>query len=116
MPEEGVRIEIDLGIEGDEAFLRCQNQRIDLDQRAVVVDKEAIEIFDEASKAFHRVAGQAKTEGQLAKMVALQAGERIHSHLDDLLWAPRRHFLNVHAAFPAGNDDDGGGFPVDQEA
>jgi hypothetical protein len=58
---------------------------------------------------------EAKLEGKLAHLVGLQAGQRVDFLADDFPRGPGGDFLDVHAAFGAGNDDRAAGLAVHED-
>src|SRR5690606_30116132 len=102
--EQGVRVEVELGVQGDDVALAVAVQRVDFDQRGVGVHVALVELLEHVSGLVGRTAGQADGFGDLFGLFGRQAGQRVDVFGDDFLGRRMRDFLDVHAAF-AGSDD-----------
>ena len=69
VPEERVIIERHLRVECDDAIVGGQNQRIDLDHRAVAVEEQLVECLEQLGEGFGLVAGETELGGELADLV-----------------------------------------------
>jgi hypothetical protein len=85
MPEKGVVVEVELGVERDHVAAARHHERIDLDNRGIEFRKCAIGGQDEARGRRHLLAGQAQPECQAPGMERLDTTGRIDRHFQDLL-------------------------------
>ena len=104
MAEQGVAVEVELGVQGDDVALAVTVQRVDLDQGSVRVHVALVQLLADVDELRLGVFGHADTLGQFFALLGGQAGCGIDEHLDDLLGGGVGHFLDVHAAF-AGSDE-----------
>src|SRR3990170_2005401 len=82
---EGVVVEVELGVGGQEASVGGEDERVDLRQGAVVLGEGVVEAGDEGGGGPHQVAAQADSEGQAAALEGLEADGGVHRRLVDAL-------------------------------
>ena len=73
MAEEAVVVEGHLGVERDQAAVAGEYARIDFEHGGVRIHERAIERLKERRRAIGSFAGEAEAEGQLARLIGLQA-------------------------------------------
>ena len=112
---EGVVVEIELGVEGDDLAVGGDGERIDLHEGAVGFDVEIPEGGEKLHGLVHLRAAQIEGGGDLAALVGLQAEGRVDELLGDLFRRLFRDFLDVHAAFRAGDDGVAAGATVEED-
>jgi len=68
--EVGVVVEVHLGVERHEVIVLGDDERIDLDLRAILFHEEVVELGQQAREVLGRVAAQAERERHLARLIA----------------------------------------------
>ncbi|MNI27536.1 hypothetical protein D3C73_812740 [compost metagenome] len=106
MAEQGVGVEVELGVQGDDVALAVAVQRVDFNQRRVGVHVALIQLLEHVHGLGGGVGGQADRVGDLGGLLGGQAGQRVDVFGDDLLGSGVSHFLDVHAAFAGGDEGD----------
>ena len=77
MAEEGVVVEIDLGVEAEKLAAFGDDQRIDLEKAYVLADDGAMQRADEGDTILDLAAREAEPEGKAASDMRRIAGGRI---------------------------------------
>ena len=75
--EQRVVVEVHLGVERDHVARAGDDQRVDLDQRAVELDEGLVEAAHHLDERADLLALEAEAEGELAALEGLEAGGRI---------------------------------------
>ncbi|MDT4839293.1 hypothetical protein FQZ97_730790 [compost metagenome] len=104
MTEQGVGVEVELGVQGDDVALAVAVQRVDFDQGSVGVHVALVELLEHVHGLGGGISGQADRIGDLGGLLGRQAGQRIDVFGDDFLGGGVGHFLDVHAAFAGGDE------------
>src|SRR5690606_7154640 len=104
--EHGGVVEVDLGVQHHDAVVGGDDQRVDLDQRRILVHEHVVQALHHPGEVLELVLGDAEAEGQLAYLVVLQAGRRVDGDAEDLLRGLLGDFLDVHAAFGGRHEGD----------
>ena len=94
--EQGVVVEVDLGVERDHVPLLGDRQRVDLGQRRVLLQEDPGQRRHDLLGLRDLVAGEARLERQPAGLERLQARLRGDGHFDDLLRRLVGDLLDVH--------------------
>ena len=115
MTLERVVVEVHLGIERDDVARTGDDQRIDLDQRAVEIGEGAVEAAEQCHEGVDLFARKAEREGDLAALIRLVTRGGIDRLLDDLVRRVVRHRLDIHAALGRGDDRDAAHRAIDQQ-
>ena len=97
LPEERIRVDVDLRIERQELALPGDDERIHLDEARILLEVQPVQRHQDRLELAHLLRGEAEPEGELAALVRLQTRRRVHVHGEDLLGRMRRDFLDVHA-------------------
>jgi len=106
MPEQRVVVEAHLRIQRDHLARTGDDQRVDLDDRAVQPDKGLIHRRDEFAEGGDLLACEAEPVSQSPPMKAGYAGRGIDRPTLDLLRVRCRHLLDLHAPFRRSHDRD----------
>jgi hypothetical protein len=72
LAEHGVRVDVDLGVERHEVARLGDDQRIDLEQRRIALEIDAVQRREDGLELAHLRALEAEAEGELAALVRLQ--------------------------------------------
>jgi hypothetical protein len=116
MPEEGVAVEADLGVEGLDRSVGGGDEGVDLHHRAVLLQIHAVEPGDDGGHLLLlRLVGETEAEGELTLVKGLEAGGGIDEDFDDLLGGLGGHFLDVHSALGGSDEDELAGGPIEGE-
>ncbi len=115
MAEEGVVVEVDLGVEADEAAGLGDDQRVDLEEAHVLLDEGLVERGDQLVAGRDLGTGKPEAEGDAAPEMRRVAGRRVDMDGDDLLRCLGGDLLDIHAAGLGGDEGDAAGRTVDQD-
>ncbi len=115
LAEQGVVVEVELGVEGEEALVWGDHEWVDLDERAIGFDEQLEEVGEELGGLVHQGATQAEGGCDAAGLVCLQADGGVDGDAEDLFWGFFGDGFDVHPAFGAGDDHGGGGGAVEQD-
>jgi hypothetical protein len=83
VPEQGVVVESDLGVQGHHVAAAGDDQRIDLGQTAIVADKGPAHRFHESRGMTGRGTVDVQPLAELADLKVLQSGQRIEMLLEE---------------------------------
>jgi hypothetical protein len=86
---ERVVVEVELGVERVNVVVGGDDDRVDLDHRAIAVDEQFVERVEQAAELAGG-GGEAEVVAELADLVGLQAGERVDELAEDFLRGFRR--------------------------
>ena len=118
LTEQGIVIQIDLGVQGDQLAPGGHHQRIDLHQVGVARHEEPVEPGHDLTQGLDLVAGQAETEAQPAHLKGLHPvsdrGGRVDAGQEDLFRVRGGHRLDIDAARRRGHEQDLPGLPFHQ--
>lgn len=114
--EQGVLVEGDLRIQGEQFPFAGYDQRIDLRHAAVAVDEEPADFRQERPRRPHRGLVEAESVAELADLIRLQAECRVEVLADDLLGRLFGDLFNRHATFGGHDDDRLADFTIDHDA
>src|SRR6266404_3097225 len=110
---ERVVVEVELGIERDHPPVLRDHQRIDLGQRAVLLEVGPEEAQDQGHALLELLPGEAETEREVARLEGLKPQRGVRPLADDLLRMGGRHLLDLHAARLRGHDHVGAAAAVE---
>jgi hypothetical protein len=113
--EEGVVVEADLGVEGEDASVAGGDEGVDLDERAVEFPPALVEGLDELAGGLELVALEAEAEGDLPGLETLETDGGVDEDLGDLLGGLLGDLLDLNAALGGGDDDGAGGAAVEED-
>ena len=102
--EQGVGVEVELGIQGDDVALAVAVQRVDFDQRCIGFHVALVELLEHIGSLGHRVGWHADATGDFLGLRIGQTNQGIDKHGDDFFGSGVGHFFDVHAAFAGGNE------------
>ena len=106
MTKQPVVVERHLRVEADDAAVLGDHQRIDFDQRRVGLDEGAVERREQRRELADLLVLEAQRERDLARLKRRQPEQRIDRLGDDPLGRLGGDFLDLHAAFGAGDHRD----------
>ena len=112
MTIEGVGIDIHFGIEGDDLILLGDDEGIDLDQRAVVIDEKFVQAGQDLAERLLQLLFDLQPEQHLVEVIAFDPGQGIDVNLDNPLGGLFRDLLDIHTTVLTGHNGDGGRVPV----
>ena len=104
MPEQGIVVEIDLGVQGEDLTFTGCHQGIDLGQGTVHFHVHFVEPQDETKRLTHQGALQSQPESKPPRLKGLQPHPRVHLFPEDLFRSPGGHLLDFHPTFWTGHD------------
>ncbi len=116
MTEEGVGVEIELGVQSLDVAVAFQDQRVDFRQGGIGFHVALVQLLDLGLGLGHGVGGNADALGQVQGLLVGDADQGINEFLEDLLGGGVGHFLDVHTAFGGGHDGDLLGSAVGQDS
>ena len=116
MAEQGVVVERHLGVERHQVAGAGDHQRVDLDQAAIALDEHPAEPLHERFGRADRWPLQPELGGQLAGLVALQAGVGVERLAKDQFGRVGGDFFDVHAPFAGNHQHRAGRRPIDDDA
>ena len=116
VPEHGVVVEGNFGVECDQLAGFGDNQRVDLHQAAVVLHISPTEGLHELLRAADGRSFDPQLLAELADLIAVQAGVRVEMFLENLLRRLGRDFLDFHATLATDHQHRLGGCPVEDDA
>ena len=96
--EQGVVVEVDLGVGGEHPAVTGDGEGVDLDQRAVAVAENSVEALHHGGDGPHLHGSHAQPIGNPASLVWLESEAWIDRYPDDLVWGCLGDLLDVHAA------------------
>ena len=114
--EEGVVVEVHLGVERHHLARPGHHQRIDLDNRSIEIDEGAIHGGNEFGRRRHLVALQAQAIGDLAGVMGHEAAGWIDGDANDLLGRLGGYRLDLRPALGGGHHNDPRTGAIDQDA
>src|SRR5690606_16501078 len=112
--EVGVVVGVDLAVEHREIAVGEDRQRVELDQRQVLLVEQLVQPEHDLRQLAHLLGGQAQAEAHVAALVGLQALHVVDVEGLDLLGRLGGHLLDVHAALAGGDEGDRLRAAVDQ--
>src|SRR6185295_15402541 len=116
MAKQSICIDVDLGIECDDAALACDDERIDFDQARILVDVQPVQRLRESRELFELRTGESEAECEPPALKALQSRGRMNVDGDDLLRRMSGDLLDVHPACRRGDEGYPAAFAVEHEA
>jgi hypothetical protein len=114
--EHGIVVEGHLGVEGQDAVVLGDDERVDLQHRAVTIAERPVGVHDRLHGGRDLADVEAELERDLARLELLQADSRLDHDLDQGLGLVGGDFLDIHAAALRGDDPDALGLPVEDVA
>ncbi len=114
MAEQGVRVEIHLGIEGQNVPGRGGHKWVDLNLGTILLPEKGVELGYQLDALLEGISLKLQTKGDLSGLVGPDAQGRIDQDLEDFLRRLLGHLLDIHTPLGRGNDDGLGSRPVHQ--
>ena len=111
-----VVVERHLGVERQQFARLSDDQRIDFHQAAIAIDEHATHGLHELFGRADARAGELELRGELARLIAEQAGVGIKWLAEDQLRGLGRHFLDVHPPFARHHEHGAGRGAIDNDA
>src|SRR5690606_31376666 len=102
--EQGIGIEVELGVQCNDIALAIAVQRVDFDQRGVGFHIALIQLLENVYGLIHGIGRHFNSLSDLRGLFLGETHQRIDVFRDDFLGGGLGHFLDVHAAF-AGSDE-----------
>ena len=115
LAEHRVRVDVDLGVERDELAGLGDDERVDLEQRGIALEVDAVQRHQDGLELADLRALEAEAESELAALVGLQPRGGIDVDAQDLLRRVRGHFFDVHAAGGGGDDGHAAALAIQRE-
>ncbi len=106
LPKQGVVLDVDLRIEGDDVTVLRNDQRIDLDEARIAAVEQLHELAEDIGELGLLTAVEPEATGEPAALVSGQADRRMNGRREDLLGRFLGNGLDVHAPGSRGHDDD----------
>ena len=104
------------GVERDEAAVAGDDARIDFEHGGVGVDESAVERLEKWGGLLRGFAGEAEAEGELARLIGLQADGGMNDFAQDRVGIVLGDFFDFHAAGGAGHEEHFAGGAIDENA
>src|SRR5882724_4123360 len=95
---ERVVVEVELGVERHDPPVARHHERVDLGERAVLLEIGAEEVEDQPHAGLELLAAQTQAEGEIPRLEGLEREGRVRALADDLLRMSGRHLFDLHAA------------------
>ena len=105
LAEEGVVVEVELRVEGEESLVGRHHERVDFDEGAIGLDEEAVEVGEQFRGLVHQGAAQAEGGCDASGLVGLEADGGVDADSEDFFRGLFGNGFDVHSAFGAGDDD-----------
>jgi len=112
--EEGVVVEIEFGVEGEDFAGGGLDEGVDLDHGAVAGHEEFVEGGEDFLEGAEFVRGEADGFAEFLALEGLEAEGGVDGFVDDFLGRVLGDFLDVDAAFAAEDDDGALGGAVEE--
>src|SRR6185437_4582498 len=106
MPEYCVGIDVDFGVERNKLAGFGHDERIHLHEARVLLHVELVQRRGDRLEFRYLRTLETEAEGNLPRLIRLQARRRMHRHGQDLLGRLLRDLLDVHAAGSGGDERD----------
>src|SRR5690554_1716372 len=113
---QGVAVDVDLGVQAVQVAVLLDHQRVDFQQRQIVVGKQLAQANEDVGELLDLVALQAQLEGQITALVGLRAYQRVDGGLEDLLGSFLGNLLDLDTAFGGSHENDTTGGTVHNRA
>ena len=119
VPELRVIVEVDLRIERDDVAVLEDGERVDLQERAILLHEGLVESGHQADELRDRllaVLHQAEPERELARLVRGEADRGVDEDLEDLLRRVLGDVLDLHATLGGGDEGDAARVAIEHRA
>src|SRR5581483_3784185 len=116
MTIQGVVVEVDLGVEREQAPVPGGDERVDLEQRRVGLFESAVERAHEFDGERDLLALEPEAEREIARLEGLKAEPRLDGFLQDGVGIARGNFFDLHAARGRGHEHGTAGGAVHHDA
>ena len=101
---DGAVVDAHLPVQGEHVALLRHDERVDLEERAVLLDEHLRHGQDHLVELLERLPRQAERVGHAPRLVALEAETHVPVLLDDGLRILLGHLLDLHAALRGGHE------------
>ncbi len=98
MPEQGIRIEVEFGIECQHPAVSGHDQRVDLGERCIAFDERTVQPVHELASLYHRCLRHADFSCNVVGLALGQTRHRIDGDFVNLFRRVGGDFLDFHAA------------------
>ncbi len=102
----GVAVDVDLGIQAVQVAVFFDDQRVDFQQRQIVVGKQFAQAYEDVGELLDLVTFQAQLESQVTALVRLRANQRVDSGFEDLFGSLFSNLLDLNTTFGGGHEHD----------
>lgn len=116
LAEQGVGIEIDLGVQAEQIAVLLDHQRIHLHQGQIVLLEQLGQTDEDMGELLELIAFETQPEGQVAGLERLGADQGVDAGLEDLLGRFMGDLLDVHPALGRGHEDDAAARAIDHRS
>ena len=104
--EQGVRVEVELGVQRDDLARTRQDQRVDFGQRRIGFPVGFVQALQVGARVGDRFFRHADLAGDVVGLLIGQADRRFDRDAVDFFRVAVRDFFDVHAAFRRGHQHD----------
>ena len=98
LPEASVLVDRDLAVERDDLAVLGQHQRVDLDERGVLLAVHGPQLLDRVGDGAGEFGGEARGRDDLGGLGGVDADDRVDGHARKRLGPLDRELLDLHAA------------------
>ncbi len=115
VPEVRVLVQGDLAVEGQHAAVGGPHQRVDLDQRGVLLGQHVPQLHEHVGHGVGDVGGEVRGGDDLPRLLRGAALEGVHADHGQGLGVVLGDLLDLHPALDRGHRQEGAVRPIEQE-